>query len=97
MLGLEASHYAYLAIFKICTLCASLYVYVYMCRCLQRPGEGVRFPGAGITGDCEPPDIDAGLFPQPSSSKPLWLFEVTYSDTGDEDADIFGGPLTCLP
>ena len=39
-----------------------------MCMCgyghmnadIQRPEEGIRSPGAGITGSCEPPDVDAG-------------------------------------
>ena len=40
------------------------YVYVWIwaheCRYPERPEEGIRSPGAGITGSCEPPDVGAG-------------------------------------
>lgn len=35
-----------------CALCA--------CSCPQWPEEDIRFPGTGVTGDHEPPDIHAG-------------------------------------
>lgn len=25
--------------------------------CTQRPREDIRFPGAGVTGSCKPPDV----------------------------------------
>ena len=25
--------------------------------CPQKPEEDIRFPGAGVTGGCEPPDV----------------------------------------
>lgn len=42
-------------------VCLSLGV-VCVCeyRCLQRPEEEVRFLGAGLTSDCESPDVGAG-------------------------------------
>lgn len=37
---------------------------VYVCahehNCMRRPEEGVRSPGAGLTGGCESPDVEAG-------------------------------------
>lgn len=36
----------------------NVYVSVCMCSecgCPQRPGEGIKVPGAGVTRDCEPP------------------------------------------
>lgn len=32
----------------------------HMCICLQKPEEGVRFPGTGVTGSCVPPDVGSG-------------------------------------
>lgn len=41
-------------------LCVSVLICVWICacasRCPQRPEEGVRASGAGVTGDCEPPE-----------------------------------------
>lgn len=31
-----------------------------VCLCMWRPEEGVRFPGAGVTGSCELPDLGTG-------------------------------------
>lgn len=30
------------------------------CKCPWKPGEGVGFPGSGVTGICEPPDVVTG-------------------------------------
>lgn len=30
---------------------------MHECRCLQRPEEDVRFPGAGVEGDCDLLDL----------------------------------------
>lgn len=30
-----------------------------MCVCLGSPEEGARSPVAGVTGACDPPDMDA--------------------------------------
>lgn len=35
-------------------------VYEDVCRCLQRPGEGVRSPKAGVTCSCELLHLHAG-------------------------------------
>jgi len=32
--------------------------------CPQRPEEGIRSPGAGVTGGWEPSDVDAGNWTQ---------------------------------
>lgn len=32
-----------------------------MFGCLKRSGEGARFPGAGVTGHCDLPSVDAGI------------------------------------
>lgn len=40
-------------------VCTSDCVYTEY-RCLQRPEEGVRYQGAGVTGSCEQPHVGAG-------------------------------------
>ena len=30
-----------------------LFIYMHQCGYLQRPEEGIRFPGTGVTGSCE--------------------------------------------
>jgi hypothetical protein len=42
----------------ICLNC----VYMHVCMSVQylkRPEEGIRSPGAGVTGSCELPDVSA--------------------------------------
>lgn len=39
-------------------MCKCLYVCMCECRCLQSSEEGIRTPGTGVTGGCEPPDVD---------------------------------------
>lgn len=38
-----------------------VYAHVFLCvqKYLQRPEEGVGFPGAGITSGCKPPGLGA--------------------------------------
>lgn len=33
---------------------------VHECRCLERQEEGIRSPGGGVTGSCEPTSVGAG-------------------------------------
>lgn len=44
--------------------CAHVGLHVCICPiCVQylwRPKEGIRFPGAGVTGGCKAPDVDSG-------------------------------------
>jgi hypothetical protein len=39
----------------------TMFIYIFLCiyeyRCPQRPEEGVRAPGAGITSSCEPAGV----------------------------------------
>ena len=47
-------------------------LYIFVCECMdvvsasmcmqvpQRPVDGIRYPGAGITGNCEPINVGAG-------------------------------------
>ena len=57
-----------------------IYVYVFACisgriphvsRCLKRPEEGVRAPGTGVTGNCEPAQcVPWEMNPCPQQEKP---------------------------
>lgn len=47
-----------------------------VCRCLQRPEEGMQFPGAGVRGSCELPDVDA----KKQDSSPLEEQKVLITD-----------------
>lgn len=51
----------YLFIFK-CLFYFYLCVYVctHVCRFLWRPEDGIRFPGGGVIGACEPPNVGVG-------------------------------------
>ena len=39
---------------------AWMYVYHMHAWCPQRPEEGIRFPGTGVTGSSKSPDTGAG-------------------------------------
>lgn len=39
-------------------MCAHVSMCVHICVYLRKLEEGMRFPGAGDTGDCEIPSID---------------------------------------
>lgn len=70
-----------------------------MCTCtvLSDPEEGASFPGARITGNVSLLISQAQGLRLNHFAKLLWPFEVTYLDSEDEDAKIFGGLLICLP
>jgi hypothetical protein len=36
-----------------------MYIYGNETRCPQTPEEGIRSPGAGVTGSCKPPEMGA--------------------------------------
>lgn len=44
-------HLIYLCVCACVNLCAR-----HGCRCLQRPEEGFKSLGIGVTGNCKPPD-----------------------------------------
>lgn len=51
---------------------------ICVCVCVWWPEEGLRSPGVGVTGTCEPPDMGAGTWPQflwESSKWALWTAE----------------------
>ena len=43
-------------LFLITCMCLCGY-FAHEYRCLQRPKESIRYPGAGVIGDCEPFDM----------------------------------------
>lgn len=61
---------------------------------LQKPEEGVRSPGAGLTGSCEQPYVDAGhrtqavdrKLEQEKLSTSWWDFASGRADTGRKEA-----------
>lgn len=55
----------YMYVYKECVCtCVSVSVHVFCeCRLPQRPEGGVEYPGAGLTGWCEPPDVVPNLGP----------------------------------
>ena len=38
--------------------------FMHVSACSDSLQEGIRAPGDGLTGDCEPPDIDTGNWTQ---------------------------------
>lgn len=62
-----------LYVWIICALCVCVFMYTHVCMnmhsihcvywgtevCLQRPEEGVKSPGAGVTGSSEPSPVAA--------------------------------------
>lgn len=40
--------------------CIHVLMCAHECRYLQKPAEGIRFPGAAVTGSCEQLEADAG-------------------------------------
>lgn len=46
-------------IFNYLYVCVCMWVCTPECSCPQRPEEGIRNPGTGVTGHCESPDTGA--------------------------------------
>lgn len=43
-----------------CVCCVSVWMNTICIWCLRRPEESVGFPGTGVTGCCQSPDLDVG-------------------------------------
>lgn len=55
-------------------MCVYLWVCAHEHRYLWRPEEGAETQGAGVIGDCEAPDVDAGTRAQALCKEQVALF-----------------------